>query len=366
MKKIGILSIFANYNHGSSLQVYALQKTIEKFEPDCEIIDYQSDILREVRPSYKKRPLYPKDILKSIFRLPYAKKLLKRDQLFDDFFNFELKRGPLCRTEQEVIEQAGNYECIVCGSDQGWNLDPAGRYFNMIYYLNFPKKQRRVTYATSFGDWVEKLPQCENEVLPWIQTYDMLSMRERSGVSYLQSKGFDCKLVLDPTLLLKVEEYKNIEEETAMTKYVLLLSWIGSKDALHIAKDVANKLGLKIVCIMASPKHIFSGVKRKLDVGPKEFLGLIKNATFVVTDAFHGAVFSIQYEKPFVSVNNGNFDTRRQSLLSQLGLESHYLRPLEVDFDKIMSTDFAPTKRKLESLKDDSIAYLKKAIGVSC
>jgi polysaccharide pyruvyl transferase WcaK-like protein len=263
----------------------------------------------------------------------------------------------------DVQQQAENYECIVCGSDQTWNLDPSGRYQNIVYYLNFPKKQRRVTYAASFGNWVEKLPNHENEVLPWIRTYDMLSMREESGVDYLRSKGFDCKLVLDPTLLLDSSEYASICAETANRDYVLLFSWSGSRNAIWTTNHIAKRLGIKPICIVPPPRTMFSGIERKLDVGPKEFLGLIKNASFVVTDSFHGTVFSILYERPFISVNNGRPDTRRLSLLNQLGLNSLYLNPDELDFDEIQSVNFAQAKQKLENLRSDSLSYLKKAIG---
>jgi hypothetical protein len=326
-------------------------------------MDYRSDILLNICRPFSKVPTHPKEVIKNITRLPYAKSLLRRQRLFELFANTELALSPRCRTEADVMRQAENYECIVCGSDQTWNLDPAGRYQNAVYYLNFPKKQRRVTYATSFGNWVKKLPDHEDEVLPWIKTYDMLSMREESGAAYLRSKGFDCELVLDPTLLLESGEYSSICAEPAERDYVLLFSWPGSKNAVMITNMVSGKLGVKPICIVPPPRTMFSGIERKLDVGPKEFLGLVKNAAFVVTDSFHGTVFSIQYEKPFVSVNNGESDTRRLSLLDRLGLSDHYLAPDKLDFDKILSTDFASAKQKLLRLRDDSIAYLQRAIG---
>ena len=82
------------------------------------------------------------------------------------YINNKLVLSPRCRTEEDVEKQANKYDCVICGSDQTWNLDPSVRYQNAVYFLNFPKHQRRISYATSFGQWVEKAPEHEDEFLP--------------------------------------------------------------------------------------------------------------------------------------------------------------------------------------------------------
>ena len=363
MKKIGILTYHACFNYGACLQAYALQNSIMKIQPDCEIIDYQSETLRNICDVFSKKPDNKKEVIKNITRYPYKAQLNRRQKLFEDFINNDLILSRRCTTEADVEKQAEQYECIVCGSDQTWNLEPSIRYCNEVYYLNFPKKQRRVTYATSFGQWVEKIASREDEILPWIKSFDILSMREESGVEYLRSKGLKCEHVLDPTLLLRVDEYDKICRVPDMDRpYVLMFSWNCAKEVIDVARKVSKQLNCDLINIVAPPRALFSGVKRKLDVGPKEFLGLVKNAEFVVTNSFHGTVFSSLYNKPFASVISGSVDKRRQSLMHQLGLENNLIRPEEFDVNKILKTDFDVVNKNIENIKKKSIDYLTKAV----
>lgn len=362
LKDIGILTYHSCYNYGASLQAYALQRMIQNLGFECEFIDYQSNAMLNICRPFPQKNNHYKEIMKKLTRFPHSDVLRKRQSLFDIFTNTELRLSARCVSAKEVAEMASDYKCIVCGSDQTWNLDPAIRYQDIVYYLNFPKSQRRVSYATSFGNWVEKISQNERDVLPCIRTFDALSMREESGVRYLKSKGFDCKFVLDPTLLLNASEYNNILEKSDLDDYILLFSWSGSRNAVKIAKHIARGLGCKPICIVPPPRTMFSGIQRKLDVGPKEFLGLVNKAQFIVTDSFHGTVFSILYEKPFISVDNGKMDARRLSLLKSLELEKLYQDPSNINLSNIMSMDFSATKQILGRLREDSIEYLKKAI----
>ena len=112
-------------------------------------------------------------------------------KMFDDFTLKVLNATPRFKTEVEVIKHAEDYDCIICGSDQIWNLSkshdaPAA---NPIFFLNFPKKQRRVAYAASFASFVKQASMHEDEFLPWLKKFDAVSVREQDGVEYVKSKG---------------------------------------------------------------------------------------------------------------------------------------------------------------------------------
>lgn len=361
--KIGILTYHACFNYGACLQAYALQATVKKLGYNCEIIDYQSDILRNISDVFSKKPTDIREIIKNVTRLPYRKQLLERQKMFENFINNKLELSPRCHTEKDVEKQAEQYDCIICGSDQTWNLDPSSRYQNAVYFLNFPKHQRRISYATSFGQWVKKAPEHEDEFLPWISEYEALSMREQSGVEYLRSKGLECELVVDPTLLLEKENYDVLCRERLINEpYILLFTWDGSKDATRIAKRIKHITNAKPIYIVAPPRAMLSGVERKLNVGPCEFLSLVKNADYVVTNSFHGTVFSIIYKKKFVSVFSGHVDTRRESLMKQLGLTDHLMTEENFNIDIIQKTDYTGVEEKLFDFKMSSMDYLMKAI----
>lgn len=361
--RIGILTYHACFNYGACLQAYALQQTIKKEFDDCKIIDYQSKKLIDINHPFCKVPKHPKELIKNMTRLPYYSQLMERRTLFEDFINNTLDLSQRCSNDEEVREECEKYDCIVCGSDQTWNLDPSIRYETPLYYLNFPKKQKRITYATSFGSWVNDFHTREQEVMPWIKTFDHLSMREESGVDLLRNKGLDCEWVLDPTLLLQREEYDKIANKRMIKEpYVLLFSWNGAAETVAIAKAVSEELGCKAYYIVPPPRAMFCGIERKLDVGPKEFLSLVKHAEFVVTNSFHGTVFSTIYQKPFISAISNNPDTRRASLMKQLGLENHLMNPANMDLDKIYRTDFSCVSECLKPLREHSVSYLYTAL----
>lgn len=366
MKEIGILTYHTGFNYGASLQAYALQTTIKKMGHDCEIINFETERFVASREMFSRKPKRIKEWIKILTRIPYHSALIKRQRLFEEYTNNCLDISPLYRTEQEVINHANDYKCICCGSDQIWNLDremdaPAA---NPIFFLNFPKQQRRISYAASFGKFVNKAYQQEDEFMPWLKQFDAISVREESGVNYLKENGIDCELVLDPTVLLDKEDYDLICTERLIEKpYVLLFSWSCGKDVVNAAKIVARELNLPLVTLTPPPRTMLSGIKRKLDVGPREFLSMIKFADFVVTDSFHGTAFSTTYEKPYVSiVSGGKADTRMESLLKQLGLSEHLVDVSHMNIEKMKNTDFVSVREKKYKLRKNSYSFLKNAL----
>ncbi len=251
MNRIGILTYHACNNYGASLQAFALQTTVRERCGDCEIIHYRSDVMREITRPFTKRPRHPKEFIKNVTRLPYRAALERRDRLFEEFTNEVLRVGPLCRTREEVIAQAERYDCIICGSDQIWNLDPGIRYQTPLFFLNFPKKQRRVAYAPSFSNWVKDAPTQEDVFLPWLRTFDALSVREESGAEYLRSLGLPCEVVLDPTLLLDRPAYDAIARAPSLDHpYILLFSWTMTREVCQAARRISAALGRKIISIV--------------------------------------------------------------------------------------------------------------------
>ena len=103
---------------------------------------------------------------------------------------------------------------------------------------------------------------------------------------------------------------------------------------------------------------MFCGIQRKLDVGPREFLSLVKYAEFIVTNSFHGTVFSTIYKKPFISAIKGEVDPRRASLMKQLGLENQLISPERMELSTIMETDFSKVESNIEMLRKFSLSYL--------
>lgn len=363
---MGILTYHTGFNYGASLQAYALMKTIEKMGYTCEIIHFETERFVASREMFSRKPKRLKELIKIATRLPYYASLKKRQKLFETYTQECLHISPLYRTEQEVINHATDYDCIVCGSDQIWNLSqrdaPAA---NLLFYLNFPKHQRRVAYAASFGKWVREAPQEEEHFLPWLKEFDAISVREDSGAEYVRSLGLDCTLTLDPTILLDKEDYEAVcADRQILEPYVLLFSWSCKKEVIRAAKRVAREKKLPLVSLTPPPRTLGTGIKRKLDIGPGEFLSMIKHADFIVTDSFHGTAFSTTFEKPYISVvSKGGADTRMASLLSQLGLSDHLTDADHINIGAMEQTNYADVREKKNRLREESRSFLESALS---
>lgn len=363
---IGILTYHTGFNYGASLQAFALMTSIKKMGYSCEIINFETERFVASREMFSRNPRRLKEFIKIGTRIPYYAPLKKRQRLFEEFTQNALSVSALYRTEQEVIAHATDYDCIVCGSDQIWNLSqedaPAA---NLIFYLNFTKQQRRISYAASFGKWVKEASQMEEQFLPWLKLFDAISVRESSGVEFVQSRGLDCALTLDPTVLLDREDYDVICAERQISEpYVLLFSWACGSEVVKTARRVAKEKKLPLLSLTPPPRTIGSGIKRKLDVGPSEFLSMIRYADFVVTDSFHGTAFSTIYERPYISVvSNGKADPRMESLLNQLELQNHLSDALSFDTASILQTDFTKVREKKRILRESSLDFLEKALS---
>lgn len=365
MTKIGILTYHSGFNYGACLQAYALQTTLKKLGFDSEIINFETEAFVASREMFSRRPRRIKEIIKNSTRIPYWKSLHERERMFNSYTFDVLNSTSRYKTEQEVIDHAEDYDCIICGSDQIWNLthvkeDPA---ITPLFFLNFPKKQRRVAYAASFAGFAKIAHLHEEEFLPWLKEFDAISIREQDGYDYVKSKGINCTLALDPTVLLDKEDYEPIcRERLIKDKYILMFGWKTNKDLVEVAKQVSKKMGLPVYNIVPPPRAMFCGIPRKLNVGPCEFLSMIKHAEFVVTNSFHGTAFSTTFERPYVSVVTGKADTRMESLLSQLGLSDHLVTKDNIDIDKMLNTDYTAVREKKGALRKDSFEFLKSAL----
>lgn len=365
-KRIGILTYHSGFNYGACLQAYALQTTLKRFGYDNEIINFETEAFVASREMFSRKPRRMKELVKNFTRLPYWRSLHERERMFNSYTFDVLNSSPRYKTEEEVARHAEDYDCIICGSDQIWNLthvkdDPA---ITPLFFLNFPKKQRRIAFSASFASFTKIADQHEEEFMPWIREFDAISVREQDGYDYLRRKGVDCTLTLDPTLLLDKEDYAPICAERLIEgKYILMFGWNTNADLIEAAKRVSARLGLPVYNIVPPPRGMFCGIPRKLDVGPCEFLSMVKHAEFVVTNSFHGTAFSTTFEKPYVSVVTGQADTRMHSLLEQLGLADHLVTKDKIDIDGMFATDFASVSEKKTALRQTSFDFIKTSLA---
>lgn len=315
--KVGILTFHNSPNNaGAVLQAWALQHTIEKLGHDASIIDYHR----------LKGDLVPWWSLKTLRGLFYT---FKR-------FPFEMIRLWKCRrfrclnlnlvgTQYGGRVSYKDSDAFIVGSDQVFN--PTNNELNPDFLLDFvPSGKNRISYGASFGtdkfpeEYVQKL----KDLLP---RFKALSVREATGLETVKRiTGLDAQVVLDPTLLLDDNEYRHlfVKELKHIPKdpYVFLYVIGSHSDARRIAEEKANETGVKNIIIMTNQRAEWHcpqvGKFRRIHIyTPADFLAYISNASYVVTNSFHGTAFSVIFNRRFTVLKNGTSgDDRMTTLLA--------------------------------------------------
>ena len=351
--KIGILTQHFLLNYGGIIQNFALQQVLLKL--GHEPLTFEHDtcysrtrwLLRTAKQILKTRslkglPVYP------IYQGRVGNK---------NFIKFVLKniRSVTVKDFTPGLTQIYGLDAYVVGSDQVWrpafNLGP--RLVNM--FLDFAGDDvKKISYAASFGckEW-EYTEEQELQCGKLAKRFDAISVREASGVDLCKEHfGVDATLVLDPTLLLDKEDYGKVCNDVPRKgKHIFVYSLVVSEGVLAVAEKVAETMGLPIIVKQAGSKV------RKEDT-IEDWFAAFRDADYVVTDSFHGMVFSIIFNKPFAIVMNPSGGNDRYiSLLSQLGLMERIVSDeLQPVFSAI---DWSDVNHRLMELRKASFEFLK-------
>ena len=312
MKNIGIITVpFLFENYGTAMQNFALQQAIRK-------LGYNPITIEQVF----KVPfhLFVLSTIKTILlffipgkRRKFFKRLAPHNKAFEKFIyqNIQLTK-PFCNCSKKIIEEY-KLDAIIVGSDQIWR--PKYSPYLDDTYLVFAKNNpiKKIAYAASFGvdDW-EYSPRQTTKYKKLISNFSFVSTREKSGINLCQQYlKTNAQEVVDPTLLLDVEEYLNVCKEIPIekTKYIAAYILDMTNEKQEILEKIAKGKDLVI--------KIFD-VDAKATLSIPKWISMFRDATYVITDSFHGTVFSIIFKKEFYCFFNKNRgNSRFQSLLEK-------------------------------------------------
>lgn len=374
--KIGILTHRLGTNYGGLLQNYALQEVLRSMGHDPITLNHYP---KSVYPWYIKIISVCSRTIRKIKGEKVALKAwtTKEEQKQIARYTDQFILNNIKTTEPFIISDIGRYkqmfDAIFVGSDQVWNphyMKPVERFFLSDFTdVNIPK----VAYAASFGgeSWMfsnQETSHCKDLVT----RFKAVSVRENTGVD-MCSRYLNCKaeFVLDPTLLVPVDSYikliqkSNLDPLTGKTMMTYVLD--KSTEKQLIVQRLSDKLSLNINSVMQK-KSIGEADKTSIEdcVFPsiEEWLRGFKDADFVVTDSFHGTVFSIIFNKPFVTILNKNRGADRfTSLLGYLGLQYRLVTTVEeaeAVIDKVI--DYNTVNSQLNKLKDASITFIQHSL----
>lgn len=349
--KIGILTFVHAYNYGAELQSFALQRKLRNMGLDAEVLN----IYRPADPQYKHTK--KSDCrFKRLLQLSSKKDLKARCHIFiasliekfnfylhhkkykireKNFYGFHLEYTKLSDKTyynfQELYECQLPYTHLIVGSDQVWNF--MNEFSVEPFFLTFAKNIKKISYAASIGH--SELP---GELVPyyrkWANELDYISLREEQGAKIIRdiTQRNDVVCTLDPTFLLTKDEWINsldLHEEIEDGPYLVMYLLSRSHFSIELAKIIAAKRGLKIKLISTSAYSYNKDPEIKYydGVSPRVFVDLFANASFAITNSFHGTSFAVNFNIPFISTSRSTkrYNSRFLTLLTNTGLKSRLI-----------------------------------------
>lgn len=357
--KIGLLSPHYAFNYGAVLQAFALKHFLRTNGYDavilnrrpayqCAIPSLRGRLARRIEEKAKQNSF---GIFEKKYLQPQTKPIISQD----DWSNVSLD----------------TFGAIIVGSDQVWRDDYAFNSFGYNLFLDFLEGYdvKRISYAPSLGkeSW-QTSPKTEDRVKELLEQFSKISVREYSSINILKEKfGVEAQLVLDPTMLLNASDYRNIfsipnEAGNYLAAYILDYN----KEFSYSLNDIARKLKLSVKCIgVPSPKTKIGKIISRFTPMPpvKQWLMNIANSKMVITNSFHGMVFSIIFRKQFiVFMNSERGAARFKSLLNMFGLQERLV--VNNNWEIVVHTeiDYSVLDALIEEWRKKSFLFLNEAL----
>ncbi|MCC5646560.1 polysaccharide pyruvyl transferase family protein [Nostoc sp. CHAB 5824] len=364
--KIGILTFHHVDNYGATLQACALWSFLNSQGYDVEIIDY-----RPLKIAWMYfRPLLPIKRVKSSInesnKIRINEKSLINISKYWKMRSFLLSHVKL--SHKRVYDKKAlkyyhdKYDVVICGSDQIWCTD-SFRGYNSSFFLDFVsnKTTRKISYAASFGN-TRKLGCYQKEIYTLINQFQTILVRDSNSLEIIADECNKKAIkVLDPTFLIKYDALKNSPKIT--NKYLLLYVQADMKaEEEDFIKFLAEEQNLTIVSVGRYERLAQINLE---NASPKEWIGLHSEASYIVTNTYHGTVFSIIFQKPFTIFLPSDKSNKITDLLNDLGLKdrifSDKLKP-QLFNKQIFDIDYESVSNILESKIMESKKHLIEAI----
>lgn len=371
------------HNYGTALQAFALVKFISNKNKEyggCKLLNYSLPDRKQLVQVEKMKfydyvlkfshrfSVFKKNVKNKKYEIYYAKDLSEKKQKFNDIYNLI----PHDQHRVNVSEKTyfnNVYEKIIVGSDQVWNP----KYFCETYFLNFVDDNKKFSYAPSLG--VSFLTLEEEKFLrkKLYGHFQKISIRETIGGNLLRKilPGQKITYTIDPTLLFSGTQWSemfNLKSEQD-EKYILVYTLADNSWYKKAISLIVNKTKINKVIYLTQDDNLYFYHNENnfiVNAGPIDFLNLLKNAQFVITDSFHGVCFSINFEKQFVCFsrfkenNRKHENSRVVDLLNQFNIcEMVYFETPKVLINHL---DYSQINKKLNALRKKSEEYITEII----
>lgn len=372
-KKVDIITLMDVPNFGSMLQAYATGILIEREGYDVEFIDYYR--INHSAWSKFKIFIFDKSLGNIVKRFIYGCATLLFYSLLMKRLRSSVKNRfkftRYYRTIEALEKNPPKADLFMTGSDQVWN-SVHNKSIDKALFLSFVQG-KKVAFSASVG--LESFPDNElAETKSLLDTYDKISVRERHTKYYFRKLGYkDTEQVLDPTLMLTSDEWRDIiglkSRNDDEQHYLLVYSVerFNNDFIFSQAKKIAADLGLKTYAISATfpVKAKRYGIDKVFALGTiKQFLTLIANADYVIASSFHGTAFSINFNKPFITILSEQFNIRMKSLIEMIDVSDRILTTQDFSVKELSPIDYVNINKVLNSEREKSYRILRETLNV--
>ena len=309
---------------------------------------------------------YKKNLFKLFVRGKKKSVSQETKQMFFEFNDKFLDPKSYTWSNLQKLGHNNRYKAFLCGSDQVWNGTTL--YPDPLYYLEFAPKNKRVAFSPSFG--CSEIPKYNRKIIAKkISNFNAISTREEEGCKIVNElTGKQAISLVDPTLMIDKHEWCNLftlNVRLVSTSYILVYFL---DEPTNKAKDYISQLKEQLsIDIIGIPYDFIKNISDKtMDAGPEEFLNLVYNAKYVITDSFHGTAFSLNFGTPFATFDrnygkNSNQSSRITSLLNKVNMMD--LFDPEIVKDNLYNND--SVQRFLVEERKKALNYLQNSINNS-
>lgn len=367
-------------NYGTQLQAYSMCTYLKNNGQDIDFINYLTHKEDVIRYGKKNLSHQIKRVIKKGKQISLNRRMAKigndniealknRQYKFNVFMKNSL---PLTKkyTATDLLNISDCYDLYIVGSDQVWSP----KYLDGRFFLDFVEnKNKLVAYAPSFG--VNSLdPEITERVSKWIQRFEYLSVREIAGKEIIKElTGKEVPVVLDPTFLFNKDEwYSNFEASNQQDeKYILCYFLSENSYYWKVVSKIADILGLKVIIVPNTPDDFECPYEKYIDVAPIDFAKMIYDASYVITDSFHGTAFAINFGIDFLTLarfsekSKESENSRVKSILELLDFDDRFIVSdtisctVEIDKEK-----WEKCEMLLEKKREESKQYLDNILKV--
>lgn len=372
-KKIDIITLMDVPNFGSMLQAYAIGVLIEREGYDIEFIDYY----RTDHSAWSKFKIFffdkslgniVKRFIYGCATLVFYSFLMRR---LRSFVKNRFKFTKFYHSLEALEKDPPKADLFMTGSDQVWN-SVHNKCIDKALFLSFAQG-KKVAFSASVG--IESFPENElAETKSFLDTYDKISVRERHTKDYFRELGYKgTEQVLDPTLILTADEWCEVvglESKNEVDEHYLLVYSVERFNNDFIfsqAKKIAADLGLKTYAISATfpVKAKRHSIDKVFALGTiEQFLTLIANADYVIASSFHGTAFSINFNKPFITILPEQFNIRMKSLVEMIDVSDRILTTKDFNVKELPPIDYVSINNVLNNEREKSMKVLRATLNV--